>query len=689
MAGEDNLLSRITTLVSGFDDASWEALASIGLLRRARKDIEKGLQIKVVSVDTDGVKIDVPPFLVSIPMSGPAGASCSCPAPGICQHVIAAGIYLQNQSEGSGPVESGPTEESIRPEITLLTPEKVKSLVGATDYKKGVTLFERNTWPPTVEYGETVVVRLLPSAIEVRFVPGGGLDGMIAPKAFGKRAVVAGLLALRKHLGLEVPVSVAQQSLVDLSGTPRTKKQILDSACAVLEDAVALGLAHTSEVLADRLVTLAVSAQGGHMPRVSLALKTVADEVNSILRREARASEARLLLLISRVYALMDAIRSGGDDQSAELSGAFRGQYVEVPEIELSGVGAYPWQTGSGYVGLTVLFWSAPTKEFLSWSYARPEIQRSDARQRFFGEGPWEGTQSPKQVAAANLKLRNARRTAKGRLSASTTTSGLVLSTVAPATLDFGERLFTTWYALNAYVNTKQQIGLRDPNPLDLIAVLQPQGFGARSFDSIAQTFSWEIYDALSQPLVLTLPFREWTKESISILEQLSPAKDANWRFVVRVIPGDESFLVEPISILREGETESPVFQLAFDTLSPPTGGSLDERAISSNDGADYPTDEDGSDELFEGALPVRGAFSGLITELNRRLEAIAETGIKSGLKAHSDWFAKTHSEVHGFGLTTLAKILEGLSQQSVLPATIIKARYLSNLHSQAAAQLR
>ena len=48
MAGEDNLLTKVRVIVSAFDDASWEALASKGLLRRARKDIEKGLVIEVL-----------------------------------------------------------------------------------------------------------------------------------------------------------------------------------------------------------------------------------------------------------------------------------------------------------------------------------------------------------------------------------------------------------------------------------------------------------------------------------------------------------------------------------------------------------------------------------------------------------------------------------------------------------------
>ena len=49
----------------------------------------------------------------------------------------------------------------------------------------------------------------------------------------------------------------------------------------------------------------------------------------------ARADEARLLLLIGRIYALMDAIRTGSDNRSVELAGTARGQYIEVPELAL------------------------------------------------------------------------------------------------------------------------------------------------------------------------------------------------------------------------------------------------------------------------------------------------------------------------------------------------------------------
>jgi len=687
MVSETNLLNKLATLVAGFDDSAWEALASKGLLRRARKDLERGLKVEIVEETANTLKLTVESLIVSVPESGPAGADCSCPAAGICQHILAVGLYLQSHSPGVSERKVGPTEESVRSEIAVLTPDRLKSLVGAADYRSGVAFFEKNTLPPQIEYSETVVIRLLPSGVEVRFVPGGGLEGMIVPKSQGRRVAVAALLALRKHLGLEIPASAAQQSLVEITGTPRSKKELLDSACSVLEDAVSVGLSHASEVLVDRLVTLAVSAQGAQLPRVALALKTVADEVGSILRREARADESRLLVVIARVYALMDAIRSGGDNQPIELTGAARGQYVEVPEIELAGVGAYPWATGSGYVGLTVLFWSAATSEFLSWSYARPEIQRADARQRFYNEGPWDGVQSPQQAARSHLKLRGARRTANGRLSGSMKTSALVLSAVVPSSLDFGNRLFSSWALLGHYVSANQPLGLRDPNPLGMIAVLQPRAFGTRSFDPITQTFSWDVYDVMAQPLTLSLPFRDWTRQSIRILEELSPPSDFSWKFVVRLAGDGANFSVEPISILRPENAEHPVFQLAFDSLPRGTAVATENETTASDDEV-LTMAADESVGMTEAGAPVRGSLYRVLSELNRRLEAIAETGLQNGLANQRAWVASSHQEVHGFGLTVLARSLATLSGQSATPAALLRTRYLTHLHGQAVSHL-
>ena len=683
MAGQDNLIDRIAALVATFDDASWEALASKGLLRRARKDIEKGVEFERVDDSIDLLTFKVATFVVSIGPSGPADASCTCPSAGVCQHIIAVGLHLQELGAESGVHTSVLTSEMIRDEISLITTEFLKKWAGA-EYRAGQTLLEKNSFDPIIEYRDTVVIRLMPSALEVRYVPGGGLDGMIAPGAHPKRSAVAGLLALKKSLGIEVPVIASQQQLLDTGGTPRTKEEILNSACSVLEDAINVGLTHVSAVLADRLKTLAVSAQAANLPRVSLALKSVADECESILNRESRANESRLLFAMARLYALMDAIRSTNSSSRVDLIGTARRQYVDVPEIELAGVGAYTWKTSSGFRGLTVLFWSNSSKEFLSWSEARPAEQQFDERQRFFADGPWEGAQSPKQLAASTFKLRNARRTADGRLSGSSKTKALVLANTVPQELHFDSRSFETWSELGRYVTSAQSIGLRESKPLDMVVVLEPRSYGTRRFDPIAQTFYWELYDKLNRPLVIALPFSHSTRTAIELLEKLQPPENILWRFVSRLTLRDGQLWAEPISILRHDSPQNPVFQLGFDLIPDQQAATSSEANNRSEPGADDPIDILESDEFgFDQEGAGYSSSTQLYEKINEHLEAIAESGAINRRVEQRAWISGVHHDLHTKGLTVLANALLALST-SFSAAGVLKVCYLTHLHQQA-----
>ena len=147
------------------------------------------------------------------------------------------------------------------------------------------------------------------------------------------------------------------------------------------------------------------------------------------------------------------------------------------------------------------------------------------------------------------------------------------------------------------------------------------------------------------------------------------------------------NFSVEPISILRPENTEHPVFQLAFDSLPQGTAATGTETTLSDDEAMTM--EEDESAGVAETGTPVRGSLYRVISEVNRRLEAIAETGMQNGLATHRDWFAKSHQEVHGFGLTVLARSLALLARPSATPAALLRTRYLSHLHSQAVSHVR
>jgi hypothetical protein len=256
--------------------------------------------------------------------------------------------------------------------------------------------------------------------------------------------------------------------------------------------------------------------------------------------------------------------------------------------------------------------------------------------------------------------------------------------------LDFDDRGFTSWTRLAAYVASKQPLGLREPNPLDMIVVVEPTHFGNRSFDPISQTFHWETYDVTNELLTLSLPFRDWNQQSIRTLEELSPLEGSRWRLIVRLVYEDEEFSVEPISILRPDEKATPVFQLAFDSFGDEQNKGL-ASVSTSNDAPDLEDIESSEDELTvvsEESVPSRVALGRVLTELNSRLIAIAETGAQKGLATHRQWFTQSTSETYSLGLTVLAKSLSALAHDDSTAAVVLRTRYLTYLHAQATPHL-
>jgi hypothetical protein len=168
-------------------------------------------------------------------------------------------------------------------------------------------------------------------------------------------------------------------------------------------------------------------------------------------------------------------------------------------------------------------------------------------------------------------------------------------------------------------------------------------------------------------------------------LEELSPPEGAHWKFVVRLTSENDELLVEPISILRSEDKQSPVFQLAFDSLADGARQEVvkDPPTMVTAPAEDSFDDEVQADEpLIESFTPSNVALGRILTELNTRLIAVAETGTQMGLSIHREFLLKLNQDVHSQGLTALANSIRSIQQRPA--AGILRTRYLSYLHTQA-----
>ncbi len=120
-------LTRLRPALAALDDEALAALANKGLVRRARKDLEQAPG-EIVAADDEGLQVRIGAETVDVP-ANPVQASCTCPAGGVCRHILAALILLRETAEPTPPGEAVPSPDAAA-ELMAIDDETLQRLAG-------------------------------------------------------------------------------------------------------------------------------------------------------------------------------------------------------------------------------------------------------------------------------------------------------------------------------------------------------------------------------------------------------------------------------------------------------------------------------------------------------------------------------------------------------------------------------
>jgi hypothetical protein len=367
-------VTDVAAVLGRYDDEAWTALANRGLLRRARKDLET-LAVRVVAETHDGVEIAVGDQAVRIGAAGPGEADCSCPSAAICQHIITAGLWLASVAPGPADrPEPAVAADRLHSDLMAIDAATLTSHAGLPGYRWAYQMLDDQATPPAVTRDNYLTVTFERLAVTVRYL-GGGLDALVLdqPVPHAARFRVAAVLAWQRAHGLVLPPPPASRARADgesesSASRGESRARLRAAVAELLRDTVAIGVSHLSPAIRERLTTAATWAQGAEYHRLGLLLRRLADQVDLLLARSALADDLMLLDEIAVAHALvaaLDAAASAGTEPTA-LVGRARTAYDPVRSLDLIGLGGRPWRTGSGYHGLTCVFWSPSRRQFLA-----------------------------------------------------------------------------------------------------------------------------------------------------------------------------------------------------------------------------------------------------------------------------------------------------------------------------------
>ncbi|MFP5393612.1 MAG: SWIM zinc finger family protein, partial [Gammaproteobacteria bacterium] len=309
-----------TAVYRHFDDDALAALASVGLLRRAAKDVEAD-KVAVVALGESGGQLRADGQLVSLDAGGLVRARCDCPAPGICKHILAAALWLR-----AAPVQqaSPPTDPLM--EALALDPDALLKSAGTAAVRKAGALFADVGAVQVTVQGGTLIIALAQPEFTCRYVAGAGFAGMVSEAPESARATLH-LLALaglwRAH-GQAFPWPVKPSLEAGDAGLAAAERQFLERLRALLLELSRSGWSHVNAITASQLRAFAMSARVESLPRVASLLRTLAAIAAALAARDTQADERLAIKLAARITALCDALAAARGGRLVALRG--RGQ---------------------------------------------------------------------------------------------------------------------------------------------------------------------------------------------------------------------------------------------------------------------------------------------------------------------------------------------------------------------------
>lgn len=645
-------VADVTAVLARYDDEAWIALANRGLLRRARKDLET-LEIRVTSGTHEGVEIAVGDRTVRIGVAGPADAVCSCPSAVICQHIITAGLWLASVTPGpSDRPGAASAADHLHDDLMAIDAATLTSYAGLPGYRWAHQMIADQATPPGVTRDSYLAVTFERPALTVRYL-GGGLDGLVLdqPVPHQARFRVAAVLAWQRAHGLVLPPPPAPRARAkgeseSSISRSESRARLRATVSGLLRDTVAIGVSHLSPAIHERLTTAATWAQGVEYHRLALLLRRLADQVDLLLARSALADDLILLDEIAVAHALvaaLDAAALAGTEPTA-LVGRARTAYDPVRLLDLIGLGGRPWRTGSGYHGLTCVFWSPSRQQFLTWTDARPvSLPGFEPRARWQQPAPWTGLATPAASAGCRLTLTHAQVSSERRISAVDSTNAAV-TTLGSDELTGLLPVRASWREL-----APMRIhGLSDPaDPTSQWTVLRPAQALPSRWDSTSQTLRYPLLDDEGTALMLDIPWSRLHAHAIGRLEALGGNLPAGALVVARVLRRRGHLVGEPLSLVLPGRAINPIDALHFDDRPERRPSPLVERLLKSNT-PDRPAPD--NDEPRPSAVPVA------LADLRALIEAEAQrgcAGVAPGV-IH-DRVAQAHRNLRRAGMSVFA----------------------------------
>ena len=444
------MTEKINNLKQYINENFLLTLTSKGIYNRSVKDIDAIInnnntnQISIEEIDNkikvifdmSGEKIEVVLNDENIKLS-----KCTCPSKDVCKHIIMALLYIKymdntntvNDNEKKEEIENSFNDNSNKENET--TAEENNSFdelknISFDNIKKLST--KKNFEYALDRFYDDVEVNIKEDVMLEIYIPEDDISIYFPKKDSIKNSICScrdsslcshKIIAILKYKEMYGALEEIKEEDKEID------ENILKFSKNFTESIFEKGLYSCSEKDFDTAEQLSIKLQMKIMPELSKMFRSIADGIDSMLNKRASFNKLFCFATLSRLYNtinLIEKAKKENDNRTVKLlTGEIRSKYVDRRNGDFLGLGAYPWITSTGYLGVSAYLYNLNSKNVSFFSYMIPtfyddsKISYDDVRSNYRKKMHFENNLSIEEVSKYKLKFISYKINSEERISSS------------------------------------------------------------------------------------------------------------------------------------------------------------------------------------------------------------------------------------------------------------------------------
>lgn len=559
---DDDCRKKAAVFVPFADEAFLVTLANKGLYKRALKDYD-AVALRTIAPNGENLAVTLDDVCVVL-SADITQSTCDCPSKTICKHILMAVLCAAEAAQMVSAKEEIPPPDSTTTEpfvaLAQADLDLLRKQAGKRVFDDALRLVQEG-WQVTFTEGEMLAAVIDFENITVYF-----------PKvdSISRAICKCGETGLCRHKLTALLAYVSQTRGLTGNGEPvgllsLETLTLLEAADAFIVKILDKGVVCVGETDSESAVQYAIRLEAQGLGNLSRAFRGLSGDFENLIGKNAAFSQMGVFAALARLHNTMSCLIRHPEDGAlaSVLIEASRSEYHTTPSGTFTGLGAYPWQTRSGFFGITAFLYHHEQQRVCTYTTSMADYYEHTAgysnmnslSAQLMRNDHWSTGLSLHTISSSSFVLNGFKSNFQNRISSGKQTMCEIIEKTAlkqVASLPLA-------LAIGALHELK-------PKPFAYFGKRQPEEpiaircccFHEMVFDRVGQKLSFAFVDEQGGRINGELAYSELTEPAIRTLEMLGRLENFTGRYFLCLRRGR---VLVPVSMVSENGVENFYFR--------------------------------------------------------------------------------------------------------------------------------